>query len=365
MLRHGRHGESDMVNPTLNFWNGRRVLVTGHSGFKGSWLTMWLNHMGAEVIGLSLDDRQSHELYCTARIDELCESISADIRDPRSWEQRLIEFKPEVAFHLAAQSLVRPSYDDPVSTFEINVTGTAKVLESLRRITQIRTVVVATTDKVYRDVENRQPFKESDHLGGHDPYSASKAACEMVISSYRKSFYDRLKISLSSGRAGNVIGGGDWAIDRLIPDAIRAWSAGKELVIRNPDFTRPWQHVLEPLLGYLVLAEKTFDTQDLVGSFNFGPLDNESLSVQEVIQVASHRFGDAAFRTETNESTKHESEWLNLDAGQARNCLGVEARLSSEQAVNWAVDWYKNELSGKPARELCLAQINAYLELAG
>jgi len=365
MVLHGRHGESSMINPSLNFWKGRRVLVTGHSGFKGSWLTIWLNHMGAEVIGLSLDDRQDHELYCTAKIDEMCELISGDIRDSRSWEQRLIEFKPEVAFHLAAQSLVRPGYDNPISTFDVNVMGTAKVLESLRKTSEIRTVIVATTDKVYRDVENRMPFKESDHLGGHDPYSASKAACEMVIASYRKSFYNNLQISLSSGRAGNVVGGGDWAVDRLIPDAIRAWSTGEELVIRNPDFTRPWQHVLEPLLGYLVLAEKTFDTQDLVGSFNFGPRTNESLSVQEVIQVASHRFEDVSFRIETDGLAKHESEWLDLEAELARTRLGVEARLSSEQAINWAVDWYKDEMSGKPARELCLAQINAYLELAG
>jgi CDP-glucose 4,6-dehydratase len=166
-------------------------------------------------------------------------------------------------------------------------------------------------------------------------------------------------------RAGNVIGGGDWSVDRLIPDLMRSWSNGKEATLRDPNGVRPWQHVLEPLLGYLVLAEKTFDTQDLVGSFNFGPPNNESLSVQEVIQLASHRFGDAPFRAETNEITKHESEWLNLDAERARTRLGVQARLPSEQAVNWAVDWYKNELSGKSARELCLAQINAYLELAG
>ena len=354
-----------MINPSLSFWNGKRVLVTGHSGFKGSWLTLWLNQMGAKVIGLSLDDRQGHELYHTAKIEEVCEVISGDIRNPNSWEQRLIEFKPEVAFHLAAQSLVRPSYDDPISTFDVNFMGTANVLEALRKNSEIRTVIVATTDKVYRDVENREPFKESDHLGGHDPYSASKAACEMVIASYRKSFYNNLQISLSSGRAGNVIGGGDWAEDRLIPDAIRAWSIGEELVIRNPDFTRPWQHVLEPLLGYLVLAERTFETLEVAGSFNFGPPNNESLSVEKIVQLAAHRFGVASFRTATDEWAKHESEWLNLNAEHARTRLGVEARLSSEQAVNWAVDWYKDEMSGKPARELCLAQIGAYLELAG
>jgi len=354
-----------MINPSLSFWNGRRVLVTGHSGFKGSWLTLWLHQMGAKVIGLSLDDRQSHELYHTARICDVCEEITGDIRNPKSWENRLIEFKPEVAFHLAAQSLVRPSYEQPIRTFDINVMGTAQVLESLRKIPQLKTVVVATTDKVYRDVHKREPFKESDHLGGHDPYSASKAACEMIISSYKKSFYDDQGISLSSGRAGNVIGGGDWAVDRLIPDAIRAWTSGLELVIRNPGFTRPWQHVLEPLLGYLVLAERTFESPNLAGSFNFGPRGNEVLTVKEIADLAADRFGGATSCTANDVHVRHESEWLDLDASKARIQLGVQARLSPKQSVDWTIDCYRDELSGKPMTELCLAQIAAYLNLEG
>jgi CDP-glucose 4,6-dehydratase len=353
-----------MINPSLSFWNGRRVLVTGHSGFKGSWLTLWLSQMGAKVIGLSLDDRQSHELYNTARICDMCEEITGDIRNPKSWEKRLSEFEPEIAFHLAAQSLVRPSYEQPIRTFDINVMGTAQVLESLRKIPQLKTVVVATTDKVYRDVHKREPFKESDHLGGHDPYSASKAACEMIISSYKKSFYNDQGISLTSGRAGNVIGGGDWATDRLIPDAIRAWTSGVELVIRNPAFTRPWQHVLEPLLGYLVLAERTFESQNMAASFNFGPLDTGALTVKEVIELAAARYGNAPFRISNEVHAQHESEWLDLDANQARIELGVEARLSTDQSVSWAIDWYKNELAGQSTRELCLSQIHDFLELA-
>ena len=320
--------------------------------------------MGAKVIGLSLDDRQSHELYNTARICDVCEEITADIRNPKSWENRLIEFKPEVVFHLAAQSLVRPSYEQPIRTFDINVMGTAQVLESLRKIPQLKTVVVATTDKVYKDIQKREPFKESDHLGGHDPYSASKAACEMIISSYRNSFYNSQGISVSSVRAGYVIGGGDWAIDRLIPDAVRAWTSGLELVIRNPRFTRPWQHVLEPLLGYIVLAEKTFESQNLSASFNFGPKNSEVLTVKEIIELAAVRYGNASYRITEELHARHESEWLDLDVSQARIQLGVEARLTIEQSINWTIDWYKDESTGKSARELCSFQIQSFLELA-
>lgn len=351
-----------MINPSSNFWKNRRVLVTGHSGFKGSWLTLWLNKMGAEVLGLSLDDRQQHELFHVAHIDKACTSIIADLCEPKSWEQQVLEFEPEIVFHLAAQSLVRASYEMPARTFEVNVMGTINLLDALRHHENVKSIVVATTDKVYRDVHLRSPFKEDDHLGGHDPYSASKAACEIAIASYKKSFFEERQIAVSVGRAGNVIGGGDWAADRLIPDAIRAWSNSQELVVRNPGHTRPWQHVLEPLLGYLILAERTTADPELASPFNFGPLGSQQSSVGDIVNLASQHYPGARINLLSQNRGQHESEWLDLDANRAREILTIEPRLSLEQSIIWTIDWYRSFLGGQLPMELCETQIVNFLK---
>jgi CDP-glucose 4,6-dehydratase len=352
-----------MVNPSPEFWRSRRVLITGHTGFKGSWLTMWLHQLGAEIIGLSLDDRTPNELFQTARVSELCTSIYADVRQPEKWSKKVLDFGPEVVFHLAAQSLVRDSYDEPVHTFDVNVMGTVYLLEELRHHASIKSVVIVTTDKVYRDVEKRIPFQEDHHLGGHDPYSASKAACELVVASFKKSFFDDLGIAISSARAGNVIGGGDWASNRIIPDAVRAWTHGRILEIRNPDHTRPWQHVLEPLLGYLILAEKTYGDPSMSSSYNFGPAEIEQRSVSEIIEICSKYFPQQRYVTAPRQdSIKHESHWLNLDSSRAFEIFGIRSRLSTEEAVNWTMTWYLESSKNMSNQALCFKQINQFLE---
>lgn len=321
--------------------------------------------MGAEIFGLSLNDRQPHELFHVAGVAKRCTSTFADLRDPRSWSRRVSEFEPEVVFHLAAQTLVRSSYEIPAETFAVNVLGTINLLECLRHQENVKSIIVATTDKVYRDVHLRSPFKEDAHLGGHDPYSASKAACEIAVASYKKSFFEARGIALSVGRAGNVIGGGDWAENRLLPDAMRAWSQGEVLVLRNPEHTRPWQHVLEPLLGYLILAEQTFKDEKLASPFNFGPLETQQSTVRDVIRLASQHYPGAKVSFAKQSQVLHESEWLDLDATRALEVLSVEPRLTLEQAIFWTVDWYRKCLGGKSPLELCKAQITDFVNLSG
>ncbi len=362
-MRHGRTGDLLMVNPSPEFWKSRRVLITGHTGFKGSWLTMWLHQLGAEILGLSLDDGKPNDLFETAEVTNLCTSIYADVRQPEYWSQQVLDFAPEIVFHLAAQSLVRDSYDAPVHTFDVNIMGTVYLLDELRRHPTVRSVVVVTTDKVYRDVDHQVPFQEDSHLGGHDPYSASKAACELVVASFKKSFFDDREIAISTARAGNVIGGGDWASNRIIPDAVRAWTQGKILEIRNPDHTRPWQHVLEPLLGYLILAEKTFINPSLSSSFNFGPAETEQRSVSEIIEICSQFFPEQKFtKLASQDSSKHESHWLHLDSSRAREVFGIRSRLSTEEAIDWTMTWYLESRSSSSHQALCLDQINQFLE---
>jgi CDP-glucose 4,6-dehydratase len=353
-----------MINPSQNFWANRRVLVTGHSGFKGSWLTLWLNQMGAEVLGLSLDDRANSDLFLTAKVGNRCSSLFADLNDIDKWSREISNFDPEIVFHLAAQSLVREGYETPVKTFDTNVLGTVRLLEALRYATAVKSIVIVTTDKVYRDVHVRRPFNEDDHLGGHDPYSASKAACEIAVATYRKSFFEPMRIAVSTARAGNVIGGGDWSADRLIPDAVRAWSKGSPLIVRNPSHTRPWQHVLEPLCGYLILAEKTFEDASLAQPFNFGPLNENDYSVESIISLASNFFDASQIQFQHSNNHRHESEWLNLNSDLAFEMLNYKARLSIEETVTWTMDWYKKSLLGFSSESLCDGQIKDYLALA-
>ncbi|BCX12095.1 MAG: CDP-glucose 4,6-dehydratase [Thermosynechococcus sp.] len=281
-----RQGPLESVDMNSFFWQGKRVLITGHTGFKGGWLALWLRELGATLCGISLPPATQPCLFELARVGEGMESHFIDIRDVESLARTVRKFAPQIVVHLAAQPLVRASYRDPLLTFATNIMGTAQVLDSLRGLDSVRVAVFVTTDKVYENREWPYPYRETDSLGGHDPYSASKAASELVVASYREAFLREQGIAVATARAGNVIGGGDWSEDRLIPDAIRAWQSGKQLFVRRPEAIRPWQHVLEPLYGYLVLAERLWDQPHLAGAYNFGPDPAEAATVRAVIEYA-------------------------------------------------------------------------------
>ena len=343
-----------------NFWLGKRVLVTGHSGFKGSWLTLWLRSLGAQVTGLSLPPNTNPSLFTLAKIDHECHSQFCDIRDLSALTAAFNKAQPEIIFHLAAQSLVRASYRDPIETLSTNVMGTVNILEALRVCGGTRVAVMITTDKVYRNHEMLLPYKEDDSLGGFDPYSASKAASEIVISSYRDSFLTGQGVAVASARAGNVIGGGDWSEDRLIPDAIRAWQKGDLLEIRRPDAIRPWQHVLEPLGGYLRLAKQLWDSSSLAGAYNFGPEAGDATSVRTVIELARAAYGKGDVHYAKDIEGPHEAGLLTLEIKKAEELLGVRPRLSLEQAITLTIDWYREQEAGANVGDLCDEQIKRY-----
>ena len=346
-----------------NFWLGKRVLVTGHSGFKGSWLTLWLRSLGAQVTGLSLPPNTNPSLFTLAKIDHECHSQFCDIRDLSALTTTFNEVKPEIIFHLAAQPLVRTSYRDPIETFSTNVMGTVNILEALRACGGTRVAVMITTDKVYRNHEMLLPYKEDDPLGGFDPYSASKAASEIVISSYRDSFLTGQGVAVASARAGNVIGGGDWSEDRLIPDAIRAWQKDEILDIRRSDAIRPWQHVLEPLGGYIILAQQLWDSPSLAGAYNFGPESGEAATVQAVIELARAAYGKGEVSYAKDKEGPHEAGLLTLDIKKAKDLLGVRPRLSLNQAITLTMDWYREQDAGANVCDLCHQQIKLYERL--
>ncbi|NHA16055.1 CDP-glucose 4,6-dehydratase [Thioalkalivibrio sp. XN279] len=349
------------VNPRPRFWRGKRVLLTGHTGFKGSWLALWLNRLGASVTGIALPPTSEPNLFTLADISLLLESHEIDIRDADALAYWIGAADPEIVFHLAAQPLVRASYRDPLGTFSTNIQGTANLLEALRPLPHLRVVVAITTDKVYQNLEHPFPYRETDALGGHDPYSASKAASELVIASYRDAFLAERGIAVASARAGNVIGGGDWSEDRLIPDAVRAWSAGRSLFVRNPAATRPWQHVLEPLGAYLRLAERLWDQPALAGPYNFGPLPHEAVSVREVIELARAAYGAGAIDYRDGADGPHEAGWLALEITKARTILDVQPRWSLSQAVTRTLQWYREQASGASALTLSEADIAAFV----
>jgi CDP-glucose 4,6-dehydratase len=350
--------------PDPAFWRGKRVFLTGHSGFKGAWLTIWLHSLGAEVLGVSLQPATRPSLFESANVAGLCRSVFSDVRDAAAMRDIVAGFQPHVALHLAAQALVRRSYREPLSTFAVNVIGTANVLEALRD-GGTRVAVVVTTDKVYANDEQAFPFRETDPLGGHDPYSASKAACEIVVASYRESFLRAQGTALASARAGNVIGGGDWAEDRLIPDAIRAWESGVALQIRRPDSVRPWQHVIEPLSAYLLLAERLWAKPSLADAYNFGPRTHEAATVRQVIEIAQRTFGDkASVQFQDGTVGPHESGWLSLETARAQRLLGVVPRWALEESVVRTIDWYRRRADGADARKLCLDDLGAFARRA-
>lgn len=340
------------TNPDPGFWRGKRVLVTGHTGFKGAWLTLWLRRMGAAVTGISLPPNTTPSIFELARVEDACDSRYCDIRDAGTLAGHIASANAEVVFHLAAQPLVRASYLDPLATYATNIMGTANVLDALRA-TAPRAAVMITTDKVYRNNEWAWPYREDDALGGHDPYSASKAASEIVIDSYREAFLADRGVALASARAGNVIGGGDWSADRLIPDAVRAWQAGALLEIRRPDAVRPWQHVLEPLAGYLVLAQRLWQDPDLAGAYNFGPPTDEAASVRDVIELARAAYGKGEVRYGDGSEGPHEAGRLALEIAKARQVLGFRPRSPLSEAVRRTMAWYRSQRGGDDARDLC------------
>lgn len=343
-----------------DFWRGKRVLVTGHTGFKGSWLALWLNSLGARVHGYALEPASTPSLWKLLGLEAEVKGRVADVRDLAAVRRAFEEDKPEIVFHLAAQSLVRPSYDDPVGTYATNVMGTVHVLEAAKGCAAIRVVINVTSDKCYENRETNQAYVETDAMGGHDPYSSSKGCSELVTTAYRRSF-PKNSAGIASARAGNVIGGGDWAADRLIPDLVRATLRGQAAMIRNPGAIRPWQHVLEPLAGYLTLAEKLWaDPARFAGGWNFGPVLEDALPVKDVADTFVRTWGKpAAWKTDGGKHP-HEANYLRLDASKARKELGWKPRLGLKDAIAWSADWYRKQAAGASARELCLAQIAQY-----
>ena len=350
-----------MKNASEKFWRGKRVLLTGHTGFKGAWMAMWLNRMGAQVTGISLRPTSNPNLFSLANIYALTDSHFVDIRNADALSNVIEKTKPEIVFHLAAQALVRASYKDPLATLATNVIGTANVLNALLKTDTTKVVVAVTTDKVYENLESGYPYREDDKLGGYDPYSASKAAAEIVISCYRNSFLTKAGIALASARAGNVIGGGDWSEDRLIPDAIRAWTSGLPLLLRNPNAVRPWQHVLEPLNGYLLLAEKIYKDPSLAAAYNFGPNAHEAATVGDVIKLANRIFGSGNIAWGEGINGPHEAGLLNLNITKASMLLGAKPRWTLDESVSRTMEWYKRLVRDQTAYSLCDADISAFI----
>ena len=355
--------EGMVMWPDPDFWQEKRVLLTGHTGFKGAWLAMWLSRLGAQVIGISLEPVTQPNLFDLARVGDMTESHFCDIRDAATLAELVLHARPDIVLHLAAQALVRTSYRQPLETFSTNVMGTANLLDSLRQADSVRSVVVVTTDKIYQNREWCYPYREEDALGGHDPYSASKAAAELVTASYRASFLAERGVAVASARAGNVIGGGDWSEDRLIPDAVRAWSENLPLYIRRPQAIRPWQHVLEPLCGYIKLAEKLWLQPELADAYNFGPQTFDAATVRNVVQLAQDAFGDGQVVWGDASEGPHEAGWLALEVAKTRTKLGVSPCWSLSEAVQRTMRWYRNQNRGRAAHALCLAEIADY-ELA-
>lgn len=352
-------------------FHGKRVLVTGHTGFKGSWLALWLHDLGAQVTGLALAQDTTPSHFELIGLNELTTHIEGDIRDIDVVNKVFDETQPEIVFHLAAQALVRDSYDNPKGTFDTNIGGTVNILEAIRVSLSVKVAVIVTSDKCYENKEWVWGYRENDPMGGYDPYSASKGAAEIVCSAYRHSFFDKIgrgpRIGFATVRAGNVIGGGDWAKDRLIPDCVRALSKDKSIVIRNPNATRPWQHVLDPLSGYLFLAQQLLEAPDeFSGAWNFGPVEIRHANVLELAKKFISAWGKGEIvLAEQKQSVLHEAHLLQLSIDKAVYELGWLPVLGSSTAIDWAIDWYKIWRQGKKdLRGVSLEQIHAYVETA-
>lgn len=360
-----RGGTVEAMGLSPQFWRGKRVLLTGHTGFKGSWLALWLRSLGAEVTGFSLDPGTEPSLFELAGVAEGINDQRGDLRDLGALLELIAETQPEIVLHLAAQPLVREGYRDPLGTYSSNVMGTLNLLEAIRQVGGVRACVLVTTDKVYANQEWLWPYRENEPLGGHDPYSSSKACCELLAQSYAASFfaverYAEHGLALATARAGNVLGGGDFAADRLIPDVLKAWSAKAPVTLRNPQAVRPWQHALEPLAGYLLLAAELYQQGPaFAGAWNFGPREADMRSVGDVVQLLATRWAHSpGLRIEP--SDMHEAGLLRLDSSRARQLLGWEPRWSLQQCLEQTLDWHLAWKAGKDMREVTLTQLNLY-----
>ena len=343
-----------------DFWGGKRVFLTGHTGFKGSWLSLWLSSLGTEVKGYALNPPTSPSLYNEAKIDSIINSCIGDIRDQDTLQESMVSFNPDILIHMAAQPLVRYSYEAPIETYEVNVIGTAKVLEVARSCPNLKAIVNITTDKCYENDERSQGYKEDDPMGGHDPYSSSKGCAELVASAYRRSFLQEQGIGLASVRAGNVIGGGDWADDRLIPDILRSFERRKPVVVRNPKATRPWQHVLEPLSGYLILAEKLYrDQRRYAEDWNFGPNEQDVKPVDWILDKMIAKWPNSSWELDQN-SNPHEAGFLKLDISKAESKLSWKPVWELSQTLEKIIVWHQAWLNKEDIQAVCLAEIEEY-----
>lgn len=346
-----------------DFWGGKRVLLTGHTGFKGSWLALWLHSMGAQTMGIALAPETSPSLFEEARVADTLDSRVVDIRDCGAVRECVSEFKPEIVIHLAAQALVRRSYKDPLETLTTNVIGLANLLHAASETDSVRAFLNVTSDKCYENDGRKTAYFENDRLGGFDPYSASKACSEIVSSSMFRSFLEAQKVGVATARAGNVIGGGDWSTDRLVPDLIAAFENSSPVSLRNPNHTRPWQYVIEPLSGYLMLTQALFSQPTLYsGPWNFGPLPQDSCAVHQVAEIFERRLGVANAWVVDESQQPHESFDLALDISKASELLGWRPRWRLPQAIDKVVAWHQLWRSGGDARAICLSQILDYCQ---
>jgi CDP-glucose 4,6-dehydratase len=350
------------MNPA--FWSGKRVFLTGHTGFKGSWLSLWLQSMGAEVTGYALEAHTKPSLFQDGNVGVAMSSIIADVRDMPTLQNAVLQAKPDIVIHMAAQALVRYSYQNPVDTYSTNIMGTVHLLEAVRNSQSVKAVVVVTTDKCYENKEWFWGYREDDPMGGFDPYSNSKGCAELVTSAYRRSFFKSKGIALATARAGNVIGGGDWAQDRLIPDILSAFEQGKLAHIRNPHAVRPWQHVLEPLRGYLTLAEFLFEQgPSFAEAWNFGPNDEDARPVSWIAKQMAQMWGESAQWELDKSDHPHEANYLKLDISKAGNRLGWRPALRLNEALKLIIDWSKQRQSGADVHNITMDQIQKYQTL--
>jgi CDP-glucose 4,6-dehydratase len=346
---------------TPEFWRGKRVFLTGHTGFKGGWLSLWLQSLGAELVGFALAPPTRPNLFEVARVADGMSSVIGDIRSLEALAQAMRSFQPEIVIHMAAQSLVRQSYIEPVQTYATNVMGTVHVLEAVRQCGSVRCVVNVTTDKCYENREWEWGYREIEPMGGYDPYSNSKGCSELITSSYRRSFFQSSGVALASARAGNVIGGGDWASDRLVPDILRAFERNEPVVIRNPESTRPWQHVLEPLSGYLTLVERLWcDGESIAEGWNFGPQEDDARPVIWLVERMAHTWGQGASWRLDAEKHPHEAHYLKLDTSKARSRLGWRPIWSLDTALYNVTQWHRAWHEKRDMQQVCLEQIQQY-----
>jgi len=345
----------------MNFWKNKKVFITGHTGFKGSWLCLWLDLLGANVTGYALKPPTHPSLFELCKIDQFVRSIMADVRDLRKLKKAMIATRPDIVIHMAAQPLVRESYRNPVDTYDVNVMGTVNVLEAVRSCKSVKTVVNITTDKIYENKEKATGYRESEALGGYDPYSSSKACSELVTSAYRNSFLKN-GVAIATARAGNVIGGGDWGTDRLVPDFIKAILKGNKIRVRNPKAIRPWQYVLDPLSGYLILAQKLYQNgQNYAEAWNFGPDEMDSKTVEWLVKRLSSKWGGSASYSIDKRKNPHETQTLKLDSSKAKARLKWRTKVHLEDAIDNVIEWTRAYKGKKDMKKKCIEQIKEHM----